>query len=167
MKKFLLDVVLDEHRHAMERATRALRTPFVIQRSSHGDGLRIQLNDRVKTGAVAVKSVNSLKEVVGESLRSERTRGHASLDLGHGKFRQRARSADRSSDAPRQASQRSCRQRCQAQAVEELSPVCHVVVLIDAEQGRFNWIGCVGCSNTFLSTASFRLQYCRYQTCSG
>ena len=122
-----VDVVLDEHRHAMERATRALRTPFVIQRSSHGHGLGIQLDDRVKTGAVAVESVNSLKEVVGESLRGERTRGHASLDLGHGKFRQGARSANRSGDAPRQASQRSCRQRCQAQAVEKLSPVCHVV----------------------------------------
>ena len=121
-----VDVVLDEHGHAVERATRALRSTFVIQCPGDGDGLGIDLDDRVKSRTIAIESVNPPQKVLREPLGGERTRSHASLHLGHGQLRQRGRTAERSGDAPGQGSQRRRSHRGKAQALEKMPPVLHV-----------------------------------------
>lgn len=96
------DVVLDQHRHTVQRATRAaaLVAALAVQGLGFGQGMGVELDHRAQLRALAIKRVDAAQVVAGQAFAAELAAGQALLDglqiqgvkarRGHGGHRQLA-----------------------------------------------------------------------------
>ena len=79
-----VDVVLEQHRDAVERPARSLGGPLLVERLGQRERLRVGLDDRLERDVLPVHGRDPLEIQLDHALRGVAARRHARLQLGDG-----------------------------------------------------------------------------------